>query len=107
MKKLTLLLLLMVSTNVMSDTMVTPFVSGIDLIKWIKDDKYTTIRNMYISGVVDGIQLYDNICLPSNTYASQLIQITYNYMQKNPTTWNDIASYNIVNALKETYPCKK
>lgn len=107
MKKILLIILLTVSTNVFA-----VIFTGNDLIRWFKSYNYTEI-NGYVSGVIDGFEAEPGgnnkkiICIPIGTEVQQISQITYNYLQKNPTQWAWAGSYIVWNALIEAYPCKK
>jgi hypothetical protein len=60
----------------------------------------------YITGVSDA---FDGIlfCVPENVTIRQVKYVVYNYMKDNPVDWNKAAEFNIVKALKITWPCKK
>ena len=107
MKKIILLILLTISTNVFANEWV--YVSGNDLIKHLKDNDRD--GQFYISGVVDAISVLEpygkEICIEAGTSLMQLGQLTYNHMQKHPEKWMDPGSYFVITMLRETYPCKK
>ena len=107
MKKLLILLLLMVSTNVFSNSEV--FYNGEKLINDIKSDDLSA--NAYASGFIIGVigVNYDNreICIDEGVTGDQLIQITKNYLEKHPDSWKYTASSILIFAIKEFYPCKK
>jgi hypothetical protein len=106
MKKILVLLLFMGSTNVFAGVW-----SGNDLVKWFKDEGYAGIREAYIAGVVDTVGYTEGynkyICILEGTTTTQIVQLTYNYMQKHPEKWTVQGSYFVVMALFEAYPCKK
>ena len=108
MKKIILFLLLTVSMNVFAVSVFT----GNDLIRWFKSHDYIQI-NAYVAGVIDGFETEPEgenkrfICIPIGTEIQQISQITYNFLQKNPTKWVWTGSFIVVNALIESYPCKK
>ncbi len=105
MKKIILFILLTVSTNVFAN-----FYTGNDLIRWYKIDNYTGIYG-YLAGVIDEYSTEPNnkkiICIPEATEIQQISQITYNYLQKNPTQWAWNGAFIVWLALIEAYPCKK
>ena len=107
MKKLLILLLLMVSSNVFSSSEV--FYNGEKLINDIKSDDLSA--NAYASGFIIGVigVNYDNreICIDEGVTGDQLIQITKNYLEKHPDSWKYTASSILIFAIKEFYPCKK
>ena len=98
-----MLILLLVSTNVFAG-----YWSGNDLYKWMKyDDKILTRKN-YIAGVVDTMtSLGMSVCIDQGTTTDQIELITSNYMQKHPEHWTNEASYFVILAIQEAYPCKK
>ena len=108
MKKILLIILLTVSTNVFAVI----FFTGNDLIRWFKSYNYTEI-NGYVSGVIDGFEAEPGgnnkkiICIPIGTEVQQISQITYNYLQKNPTQWALNGAYIVEYSLMDAYPCKK
>jgi hypothetical protein len=103
MKKILMLILLLVSTNVFAG-----YWSGNDLYKWMKyDDKILTRKN-YIAGVVDTMtSLGMSVCIDQGTTTDQIELITSNYMQKHPEHWTNEGSYFVILAIQEAYPCKK
>ena len=104
MKKILILILLTVSTNVFSNSEV--FYNGEKLINDIKSDDLSA--NAYASGFIIGVN-YDNreICIDEGVTGDQLIQITKNYLEKHTDSWKYTASSILIFAVKEAYPCKK
>ena len=112
MKRLTLLVLLMISTNTFANKneifTMSFFIQGPELITWLKDERYKEMKETYITGVYEALQLKPGlICTENSVSIPQLVQIIYNYIQKNPTTWNEPAVFIVQKAILESYPCKK
>ena len=106
MKKILLIILLAISMDVFGGSVM--FLTGNDLIRWYKGYDNAQI-NAYVSGVVDGMPniLEKLICIPIGTEVQQISQITYNYLQKNPTQWALNGAYIVEYSLMDAYPCKK
>lgn len=98
--------------SLVSQTSNAGFISGNDLYKDLDRDikggaGYAEGHSSgYITGVADA---FDGVifCLPGNVTIRQVKHVVYNYMRDNPADWNKAGDLNIVNALKQTWPCKK
>ena len=104
MKKILILILLTVSTNVFSGV----YFNAEKLITYIKSSSATDnmVALGYIYGVVD---THTPICgwKMAGVTGNQLVQVTKNYLEKHPESWNYGAYGVVIYAIKEVYPCKK
>lgn len=110
MKKILMLILLTVSTNVFSDDVHKGAWTGNELIQWLNNENAKPFVDGYISGIVETRMFYSStldFCFTNGTTSVQIRQIVYNYMIKNPTLWTLNGSFLVGLALKEAYPCKK
>ena len=104
MKKILLIILLTVSTNVFSDS--EGFYNGENLINDMKsDDLYA---NAFASGFIHGVNDDSReICFYEVVTRNQVTQIIKNFLEKHPEYWKYTASSLVITAVKEIYPCKK
>ena len=51
------------------------------------------------------VQTYPSCQLPSNVSVGQEVQITLNYMKKNPELWNQFPYMMVWNAMYGAFPC--
>lgn len=88
------------------------FYSGSDLFAMLqyemtgKPSHETFVATGYISGVFDAYS-DEKICAPSNVKIMQVKQMVYNYMKANPQFWHATAESNVLEALREVWPCEK
>ena len=124
MKKLILLLLLMVSTNVMAKSIVSDkssydcVITGNDLAKHILEynkfengSEYNLSEvNAFMSYVLGVFDTSNNIfwCIySSNINTAQVAKIVIKYINNNPEKLHLCAATLVINALSEAFPCKK
>ena len=72
------------------------------------------VCTFYIQGVLDTIHIQksadialQDICVPKDASSLQKKQIVINYLKNNPTDWKTYASYSIIMAMGQKFPCKK
>ena len=66
----------------------------------------------YVIGVVDNLRAnkagdigYKDLCFPEKADEAQLIQMTLDWLQKNPKSWNTWAAFAVSMAMYENYKC--
>lgn len=111
MKKILLIILLTVSTNIFSNNTYldgNAYLDGNTLINLIRSNLIyeNQLATQYILGVVD---TNDGECNWKLTGVSggQLNQITKNFLEKHPEYWNYNASMLVNFAIVRVYGCKK
>lgn len=66
----------------------------------------------YVAGVLDGLQFFNAVsdpslyCIPSGVTNKQLIDIFRRFLTENPEHRHRPASYILVVAISEAYPCE-
>jgi len=61
----------------------------------------------YIAGVNESIGFLGAYCMPKNTDGIAIMDIVFRYVENHPEKRNQVASFLVIDALKEVYPCKK
>lgn len=89
------------------------FTDGNELYKWMQayEDKNGSSFNAglfggYIAGVVDTGNNY-MFCTTPGVSRGQNSAIVAKYLRNNPEKWNMSAASLVVEAMKESFPCKK
>ena len=97
--------MLTVSTNIIFND---AYLNGYMLFYLIRSNLIykNKLATQYILGIVDTNYPTCNWKLTGVT-GDQLTQITKNFLEKHPESWNYNASILVYFAIKEAYPCKK
>jgi hypothetical protein len=123
MKKLALLLVV-ASLLVASPVMAGPFMNGNDLQKYCSimdqpSDSHSMIDAQHMGICFGFIEAFNDFhsslltlddfvplfCIPEKATVSQLIQVVSKYLKENPEKLHLDASYLIIHALREAFPC--
>jgi hypothetical protein len=107
-KLITIALLFMVCGDVYAG-----FTAGNELQEWLSkseaanESRYDTgIFRGYVSGVVDtgdGVLF----CTGNGVTRGQYTAVVSKYIKNNPEKWNKGASYLVIEAMQQAFPCKK
>ena len=119
MFKLFITLAILFSTGVYADESsreVSSFVNGLELQKSCNSE-ITDIENgckLYVAGVIDSYtfladvkNLENRICIPDEVTVGQLQSIVKKYLNEHPDDLHYAASYTVLVAIRESFPCKK
>jgi len=109
MKKVLMALVIAVNTS----SVFAGFTNGNELYQWLQESENpsgssfkTGLYSGYIAGVVDtvdGIQF----CTTSGVTRGQNSAVVAKYLKNNPEKWSQSADTLVIDAMKQTFPCKK
>lgn len=83
------------------------FFSGNELVELCRGER--GLCNFYVTGLFDSWSSYGGgmlFCVDNNVRLSQIVDLTLEYIRRNPAERHEAAAHMLTRALAEAFPCK-